>query len=71
VQQPFEFGYQSVRIMSHLAKGDKSVVPADGTLYIPHIVVTRDGKGATDGDIIKLRESVADFQKKLQTQLGK
>lgn len=42
VQQPFEFGYQAVRILYHLAKGDRSVLPKDGILYIPHKVIKKD-----------------------------
>src|SRR5262249_46228694 len=30
VQQPFEFGNESVRMLTSLAKGDRSVLPPDG-----------------------------------------
>jgi ribose transport system substrate-binding protein len=43
VQNPYEFGYQAVRIMASLAKGDRSVLPKDGILYVPHRVITKDG----------------------------
>jgi len=42
VQQPFEFGYQSVRMMAKLAKGDRSLVPADGILNVPHRVIRQN-----------------------------
>lgn len=42
VQNPFEFGYQSVKIMTALAKGDQSVLPKDGILHIEHRVIKRD-----------------------------
>ena len=29
VQNPFEIGHQSVRVLAALARGDKSVIPAD------------------------------------------
>ncbi len=32
VQQPYEFGYQSVRLLASIVRGDKSVLPADGVL---------------------------------------
>lgn len=32
VQKPFEFGYQSVRLLDELARGDRSRVPADGVI---------------------------------------
>ena len=43
VQNPYEFGYQSVKMMTMLAKGDKSRLPADGKLPIPHRVITKTG----------------------------
>jgi ribose transport system substrate-binding protein len=43
VQQPFEFGYQSVKLMAALARGDRSGVPPDGIKHVPHLVVTKDG----------------------------
>ena len=42
VQQPFEFGYQSVKLLVALAKGDKSVVPPNKQIYIPVKTITQD-----------------------------
>ncbi len=42
IQQPFEFGYQSVKYLKALIEGDKSVIPAGGVLDIPHTVVNKD-----------------------------
>ena len=42
VQQPYEFGYQSVRILAALARGDKSVIPADKIFNIPVKIITKD-----------------------------
>jgi len=42
VQQPFEFGYQSVRLLVALAKGDKSVIPPNKQLIIPVRTITRE-----------------------------
>jgi ribose transport system substrate-binding protein len=42
VQQPFEFGYQSMRLLASLAKGDKSVLPEGGILEVPHKVIKQD-----------------------------
>ena len=42
VQQPFEFAYESVRILVGLVKGDKSVLPPGGVKYIPHNIIKRD-----------------------------
>lgn len=42
VQQPFEFGYQSIKLLDQLAKGDKSGVPAGGVIEIPVKVIRKD-----------------------------
>jgi len=39
VQQPFEFGYQSVQMLAKVAGGDKSAVPADKKQIVPTLVV--------------------------------
>jgi ribose transport system substrate-binding protein len=41
-QQPFEYGYQAVHILAKLAKGDKSVIPADKMVFIPPVVVRKE-----------------------------
>ena len=40
-QQPYYYGFESVRILGALAKGDKSVLPPDGFLEIPIVEVTK------------------------------
>lgn len=57
VQQPYKFGYESVRLMAALAKGDKSVLPKDGILYVPHLVIKK--------------ENVESFHKELKKLMGK
>lgn len=42
VQQPFEFGYQSVKLLHALAKGDRSTVPADGQIFVPVLLIRQD-----------------------------
>jgi len=42
VQQPFEFGYQSVKLMSQILKGDKSVIPAGKQINVPTLVIKKD-----------------------------
>jgi ribose transport system substrate-binding protein len=63
VQNPYEFGYRAVQMMAALAKGDRSVLPKDGILYVPHRVITKDGG--------KDRIPAAKFQKELNELLGK
>lgn len=40
VQQPFEFGYQSVKLLAALAKGDRSGIPESKQLVIPVKTIT-------------------------------
>jgi ribose transport system substrate-binding protein len=39
VQQPFEFGYQSVHVLTRYLQGDEAVIPADGKIIIPTSVI--------------------------------
>jgi ribose transport system substrate-binding protein len=41
VQNPYKYGYESVRILAALARGDKSVLPASGNFEIPPREVTK------------------------------
>ncbi len=43
VQQPFLFGYESVKMMAALARGDSSKIPADGMRIVPHRIITKEG----------------------------
>ncbi len=62
VQQPFLFGYEAVKMMAALARGDNSKVPANGIRYVPHRVITKDGG--------KDRMPVEKFRKELEDLLG-
>ena len=39
VQQPFEFGYQSVTLLEKALKGDRSGIPASKQVFIPTMVI--------------------------------
>jgi ribose transport system substrate-binding protein len=41
VQQPFEWGYQGMKLMAAYTKGDKSGVPADGIIIVPGKVIDK------------------------------
>lgn len=57
VQQPFEFGYQAITLMTRALKGDKSFIPANRQIIIPTMVITKT--------------NVDDFAKRLHDLLGK
>jgi ribose transport system substrate-binding protein len=42
VQQPYEFGYQAMKLMHQYLQGDKSVVPAGKQIFVPTLVIKRD-----------------------------
>jgi len=57
VQQPFQFGYESVKLLVELARGDRSRVPPDKQIYI---------------DVLAIRqENVDDFWTRLKKLTGK
>lgn len=57
VQQPFEFGYQSIALMAKVLNGDKSGIPASKQIFVPTIAVKK-----TDVD---------EFIKKINTLRGR
>jgi ribose transport system substrate-binding protein len=52
VQNPFEFGYQSIKILAGLARGDESVlkdrkdIDSQGRIFIPHRIIGKDNVDA-------------------------
>ena len=42
VQQPFEFGYQAIKMMRQYLKGDKSSVPASKQIFVPTLVIKQN-----------------------------
>jgi ribose transport system substrate-binding protein len=57
VQQPYEFGYRSMELMSKILNGDKSGIPASKQIFVPTIAVKKD--------------NVEQFTKELNQRLGK
>jgi len=43
VQQPYEFGYQAIKLMSQYANGDRSGIPAGKQVFVPTLVIKREG----------------------------
>jgi ribose transport system substrate-binding protein len=46
VQQPYQFGYQSVKLLEQLAKGDRSGLPKNGLVIVPTQAIKPDGVAA-------------------------
>lgn len=55
VQQPFEFGYQSIINMNKYLNGDKSVVPASKQIFVPTKAITKADVDAFKTELDALR----------------
>jgi ribose transport system substrate-binding protein len=55
VQQPYEFGYQSVQLIAKVIGGDPSVIPASKLKIIPTLIIKRDNVEAFTAKINQLR----------------
>jgi ribose transport system substrate-binding protein len=55
VQQPYEFGYQSVRILAALARGEDAGLPKDGVVEVPVKIVRQDNVDAFWANLKKLK----------------
>jgi ribose transport system substrate-binding protein len=55
VQQPYEFGYQSMILLSKVLGGDKSVIPADKKVIIPTRVIDKAGVEEFSAKLKELR----------------
>ncbi len=51
VQQPFEWGYQGMKLMASYLEGDKSMIPADGLIIIPTKVINKDNVDQFESDL--------------------
>ena len=56
-QQPYFYGFESVRILNGLANGDKSVLPPGGFLEIPIVEVTKANVEKFRTDLKKMQEA--------------
>jgi ribose transport system substrate-binding protein len=57
VQQPFEFGYQSMKLMAKIVDGDRSGIPASKQIFVPTLPIKK--------------EQVDDFSKKINQLRGR
>jgi ribose transport system substrate-binding protein len=55
VQQPYEFGYQSIKMMAAYLSGDKSVAPASKQKFVETLAIKKDGVEAFITKINQLR----------------
>ena len=66
VQNPYEYGYQSVKILNEILKGNKDAIPKSKYIDVPARAVTKDG-AMIDG---KKSEQVDEFWADLKEKIG-
>jgi ribose transport system substrate-binding protein len=73
VQNPYQFGFQSVTLMAALVRGDRSKVPADGLVPIDFRIITKDGGKEYPETVHGEKKSipVKEFRDQLHELLGK
>lgn len=57
VQQPYEFGYQSIKLLADIINGDKSKIPPDKMIIVPTLIINSN--------------NVGEFTKRVHELLGK
>jgi ribose transport system substrate-binding protein len=51
VQDPYQWGYQGMKLMAAYLEGDKSGVPADGLIIVPTKVVNQSNVDAFEAEL--------------------
>ena len=65
VQNPYEYGYQSVKVLSELLKGNKKVIPESKYIDVPARAVTKDGRVIGGKKTVNVDEFWADLKEKV------
>jgi len=53
VQDPYQWGYQGMKLMAAYLEGDKSIVPADGLMIVPTKVIDKDNVDSFEAELKK------------------
>jgi ribose transport system substrate-binding protein len=51
VQQPYEWGYQGMKLMAAVLEGDKSMIPADGLVIVPTAIIDQSNVDAFEAEL--------------------
>lgn len=54
VQQPFEFGHQSMILMAKVLRGDKSAIPPGKQVFVPTLAITKENVDTFSADLKKM-----------------
>lgn len=55
VQQPYEFGYQAIKVMRQILDGDRSGIPATKQAFVPTLIIKKDNVEDFTAKLNKLR----------------
>jgi ribose transport system substrate-binding protein len=55
VQQPYDFGYQAIKLMDEVVGGDKSVIPAGKKMIVPTLSINKDNVEQFSAKLKQLR----------------
>ncbi len=55
VQQPFEFGYQSMKLIARILEGDRSGIPASKQIFVPTLAIKKADVDAFASKVKALR----------------
>ncbi|MEX2172118.1 MAG: sugar-binding protein [Pirellulales bacterium] len=65
-QKPFEFGYQSIKMLAKLHRGESGDLPEDRIIFVDTYVITRENLQTVEQDIeqkLRLRDELAEYGK--------
>jgi ribose transport system substrate-binding protein len=51
VQQPYEWGYQGMKLMAAYLEADKSMIPEDGLIIVPTKVIDQSNVDEFEADL--------------------
>ena len=55
VQQPYEFGYRSVELLTQIARGEEIAVPESGLIFVPHRTINSENVQQFGADLAAIR----------------
>jgi ribose transport system substrate-binding protein len=55
VQQPYEFGYQAIKLMAKVIGGEKSAIPANKVIIVPTLAIKKDNVDEFTARLRKLK----------------
>ena len=53
VQDPYQWGYQGMKLMAKYLEGDKSIIPADGLMIVPTKVIDKNNVDSFEAELTK------------------